>query len=356
VIETSHVSEPEGSLAAVRLEQFTGDGDAEDRRGWHSAFYCGYRDDQCRRPGDTTPGSVVTSIVIAAHNEAAVIGRCLDAVLADGVAGEFDVTVVANGCTDDTARVAAARPGIRVLDLPRAGKVAALNAGDAVAIGYPRIYLDADIVIPAVGIRALRDALACPGSLPSSSVLAATARRELDVSRSSMLVRSYFAINSRLPVFRNALFGRGVIALSAEGRSRFGCFPDVVADDLFLDSLFTQTEKREVDSVSARVTAPRRTRDLIRRLVRVRRGNASMRAALAIGSGPNGAGRPAARTSWLRDVALRQPNLIPAATCYAAITLTAAVLARLPRRPGNAWGRDDSSRQNTDSGAVDGRP
>jgi glycosyltransferase involved in cell wall biosynthesis len=296
----------------------------------------------------------MTSIVIAAHNEAAVIGRCLDALLTGGVAGEFDVTVVANGCTDGTARVAAARRGVRVLDLPNAGKVAALNAGDAVAIGYPRIYLDADIVIPAAGIRALRDALAGVSEAPSSRVLAATARREVDVSRSPILVRSYFAINSRLPVFRNALVGRGVIALSAEGRSRFDQFPNVDADDLFLDSLFTSAEKREVESVSAQVTAPRRTRDLLRRLVRVRRGNASMRAALPIGTGPRGAGRHAARTSWLHDVALRKPTLIPAATCYAAITLTAAILARLPRRPGNAWGRDDSSRQ-TDLGAADGQ-
>jgi glycosyltransferase involved in cell wall biosynthesis len=287
----------------------------------------------------------VTSIVIAAHNEAAVIGRCLDAVLADAVPGEFDVTVVANVCTDDTARVAAARPGVRVVDLPGAGKVPALNAGDAVAVGYPRIYLDADIVIPAVGVRALRDALAFPSATHATHVLAVTARRELDVSRSPLLVRSYFAINSRLPVFRNALFGRGVIALSAEGRGRFDRFPDVVADDLFLDSLFTGVEKREVGSVSARVVAPRRTRDLLRRLVRVRRGNASMRAALAASSGIRDTGRRRARTSWLRDVALRDPSLIPAAACYAAITFAAAVLARLPQRPGAAWGRDDSSRQ-----------
>ena len=107
----------------------------------------------------------MTSIVIAAHNEAAVLGRCLDAVLTGAAPGEFDVTVVANGCTDATAEVATARPGVRVLDLPAAGKVGALNAGDAVAVGYPRIYLDADIVIPATGIRVLRDALDSAGML-----------------------------------------------------------------------------------------------------------------------------------------------------------------------------------------------
>ena len=282
----------------------------------------------------------MTSIVIAAHNEAAVIGRCLDA-LYDGTPGEFDVTVVANGCTDATVPIAAARPGVRVLDLPNPGKVAALNAGDAVAVGYPRIYLDADVVISAAGIRALCDTLSISNESPGASVLAVTARREVDVSRSPLLVRCYEAINTRLPAFQNALIGRGVIALSAEGRDRFDQFPEVINDDLFLDSLFTTTEKREVSSVSTRIAAPRRTRDLLRRIVRVRRGNASMRAALTA----QGAARRTAPMSWLRDVAMRDPTLIPAATCYAAITLTADILARLPQRHGDAWGRDDSSRE-----------
>jgi glycosyltransferase involved in cell wall biosynthesis len=300
----------------------------------------------------------VTSIVIAAHNEAAVIGRCLDALLAGAGQGEFDVTVVANGCTDATAQVAAARPGVRVLDLPQPGKVGALNAGDAVAAGFPRIYLDADIVISADGVRALRDALTAPGASAAERVLAVTSRRELDLSRSPLLVRAYYAIHSRLPVFADALFGRGVIALSAEGRARFDSFPDIVADDLFLDSLFAGAEKREVRSVSSRIAAPRRTADLVRRLVRVRRGNASLRQRPArAGAGPEI--RPVARTSWLRDVALRNPGLVPAAACYAAITLLAASLARLPAQHGGTWGRDESSRaaegQPSDARAADGR-
>jgi glycosyltransferase involved in cell wall biosynthesis len=290
---------------------------------------------------------LVTSIVIPAHNEAAVVGRCLDAVLAGAVAGEFDVTVVANGCSDATVGVASARAGVRVLDLPGAGKVAALNAGDAVAVGFPRVYLDADIVIGAAGVRALGDAL-----VPGGGVLAVTARRVVDVSRSPLLVRWYYAVNSRLPVFTDALFGRGVIAVSEQGRGRFGEFPDVVADDLFLDSLFAPGEKREVESVSSRVAAPRRTGDLLRRLVRVRRGNAAMRAALAAADGGAGGGRGGGRGSWAR-VVLRDPALIPAGVCYAGLTLAACVLARFPQRPGT-WGRDDSSRQDDyDPGSLE---
>lgn len=279
----------------------------------------------------------MTSIVIAAHNEAAVLGRCLDTLLAEAAPGEFDVTVVANGCTDDTAAVAAARSGVRVVDLTTAGKAAALNAGDAVAAGFPRVYLDADIVLTTAAIRALADTL-------GGTALAATVGRRLDLTGRPLLVRAYFAVHGRLPVFRDGLFGRGVVALSEAGRARFGRFPELVADDLFLDSLFTQAEKRHVTSYAARVATPRRTGDLVRRLVRVRGGNAAMRAASATGEVAAPV-RSAARLSWLRDVVLPRPWLAPAAVCYVAITVAAAVAARRAGDGGAAWGRDESSRQ-----------
>jgi glycosyltransferase involved in cell wall biosynthesis len=269
------------------------------------------------------------SVVIAAHNEAAVIGRCLDALLAESPGG-LDITVVANGCSDETAAVAARRPGVRVLDLAEPGKANALNAGDRAAHGFPRVYLDADIVLPPGAVPALAAAL------DSGPALAVVPRREFDLSGRPLAVRAFYAINSRLPAYRNALFGRGVIALSAAGRSRFETFPGLIADDLFLDSLFTDAEKRQVDTVVSRIATPRRTRDLVRRLTRVRAGNAAMRAA-----GPSV--RPAVRSSWLRDVVLPRPWLVPAGACYAALTLTAALLAR--RAPATSWGRDESSRE-----------
>ncbi len=215
----------------------------------------------------------MTSVVIAAHNESTHIGYCLDELLRDARPGEFDVTVVANGCTDDTAQVASARPDVRVIELEQAGKAPALNAGDRVAVGFPRIYLDADIVIHTSVARAVRDALEHDPSHP----LAAFPVREIDTSASDRLVRDYYAINSRLPVFRTGLFGRGMIALSEQGRRRFDDFPTVVADDLFLDSLFTTSEKLLVETVATVVVAPVSIKPLLDRLVRVRRGNARLR-------------------------------------------------------------------------------
>lgn len=289
----------------------------------------------------------MTSVVIAAHNEAGVIGRCLDALLSEAAPGDLDVTVVPNGCTDMTAAIARAR-NVRVVEVAQANKAAALNAGDEAAVGFPRIYLDADIVVTTADARAVSESVsgvpkADPPHGNGAQVLAAVPRRKLELAGRPWPVRAYFAVNSRLPVFDGGLFGRGMIALSEAGRARFDRFPDMVADDLFLDSLFTEAEKVCVDEVVTTVAAPRRTRDLVRRLVRVRRGNAAMRRAggerhLAIEV------RPSDRMSWLWDVVRPNPWLAPAGLVYAGISLIAAVLAKRLPESDTTWQRDDSTR------------
>lgn len=166
----------------------------------------------------------------------------------------------------------------------------------------------------------------------------------LDLKGSPLAVRAFYAINSRLPVYRDGLFGRGVIALAEQGRARFTQFPNMVADDLFLDSLFAATEKCQVDQVTATICTPRTTRDLLRRLIRVRAGNAAMRAAAGSANAPATV-RRAARLSWLADVVLPRPWLLPAALCYVTLTLVASHLARQVNDAPTSWGRDESSRQ-----------
>jgi hypothetical protein len=112
--------------------------------------------------------------------------------------------------------------------------------------------------------------------------------------------------------------------------------------------------------VTVKIAAALRTRELLRRPARVPRGNASMRGALAAAEDIYGAACRGARTSWLRDVVLRSPALISTATCYATITLTAAMMATLPPRLGNSTGGRDNSRRRDDyqahsTEAADGR-
>ncbi|GIG60865.1 hypothetical protein Lfu02_52370 [Longispora fulva] len=253
------------------------------------------------------------SILIPAHNDAAGLARLLPR-----LAG-LDVTVIANGCADDTAEVARAA-GVRVIELAEASKAAALNAGDAAATGFPRIYLDADVQVTAEGIAALIRAFDDP------RVYAATLRRKLAVAGRPLALRGYFAIQARLPLYRRALFGRGVVAVSEAGRARFDTFgglaarapqaglaadasaQEIIADDLFLDRLFTDAEKAVADGDSVVDTA-RGTAELVGRLSRVRAGTAQQ-------------GATGSRTAWLRLAAPR-PWLWPAALCYVAITVAA---------------------------------
>lgn len=276
----------------------------------------------------------MVSIVIAAHNEEAVIGACLDALRSDAAGADAEVIVSANGCSDRTADIARGRGAI-VIDRPEAGKPGALNAADAIATDFPRIYLDADIRVPEGGVAALQRML-------DARTLAVVPRRRVDVSGRPLAVRCYFAINERLPVFRDGLFGRGMIALSREGRSRFAEFPPMIADDLYLDSQFSAAEKAEARDVEVVVEAPRTTKALVNRLVRVRRGNAEMRTAATAGRLTVNV-RASDKWAWLRDVVVPHPRLAFAAVPYLAITLAAAWRAR--RQPaGSSWGRDDSTR------------
>src|SRR5690349_17015586 len=102
------------------------------------------------RAGDTP-----ASVVIPAHNEGTVIERCLDALFGGIDPAALDVVVACNGCVDDTAqRARLSGHPVRVLELGQASKAAALRAGDEAARYFPRLYLDADVVL--AGPSALR--------------------------------------------------------------------------------------------------------------------------------------------------------------------------------------------------------
>jgi hypothetical protein len=289
-------------------------------------------------PG-TQPRPARASVVVAAHDEEQVIGRTLNALLSDTDPGELEVVVVANGCTDRTVERARQFAGVTVLECERPSKTEALRAGDRAAVAFPRVYLDADIPATGATVRRLCAALDGPGR-----PLVAVPSRHVEVAGRPWPVRAYTAVHRRLPVFERGLFGRGMIALSEAGRGRFTDFPDIVADDLFLDSLFTDEERVQLPDVATTVEAPLRTGDLVRRLVRVRRGNAELRRT-APGRQAGPGVRRSDRGAWLREVVLPRPWLAPAAVVYVALTGWAALQARrVPPSGAAAWGRDASTR------------
>jgi glycosyltransferase involved in cell wall biosynthesis len=87
------------------------------------------------------------SIIIPAYNEERYLLRCLDSIAAQ-VERPFEVIVVDNNSSDDTAAVARAYPFVRVVHESRQGRVFARNAGFAAAAGGILARIDADAVLP----------------------------------------------------------------------------------------------------------------------------------------------------------------------------------------------------------------
>ena len=156
---------------------------------------------------------VPVSVVVPAHNEEAVIGRCLTALLAGADEGELDVVVVCNGCRDRTAEEARrAAPSATVLEIPVASKVAALNAGDRVARYFPRFYVDADVELPVAAVRQVASVLR------RGPVLCAAPKPFFDLAGRSWPIRAFYDVWKEIPYRALDMVGSGVYALSEEGR------------------------------------------------------------------------------------------------------------------------------------------
>jgi glycosyltransferase involved in cell wall biosynthesis len=293
-------------------------------------------------PEPVTGGAsrALASIVIPAHDEAAVIERCLDALFAGTRAGELEVIVVCNGCRDETAAVArgSGHP-VQVIELTESSKIAALRAGDLATNVFPRLYVDADVVLPGPSARAVALRLA-------AGALAARPPIFYETASCSHLVRSYYRARARMPAVMRSLWGAGVYGLSAEGRARFDVWPELRADDVWIDRQFERDEVEIVDCDPVTVAVPLRTSDLLRVLPRTYRGKAS--GAPDSGVDERVSATTASAVADLRRLAASGPRGAIDAAVYASFALGARASVALDRRRGRAsahrWERDNSSR------------
>ena len=284
---------------------------------------------------DPAPATGFT-VVIPAHDEEAVIGRCLDAFVHDLHVGEARVVVAANGCRDDTVMIARQFPDVQVLDLPRASKTAALNAADEALDGFPRIYLDADIVVTAAALRAVVAALDGPGAR------VAAPRIRFVLEHRPRAVRMFYTVYQQLPYVRDALIGLGFYGLSEAGRERVGRFPDITADDLYVDRMFTGAERSIVDGEFFEVEVPRTLRDLVAVRVRTVRGARALarhEPAVAFASSTR------STVGALGGVVRRDPGMLPSVLVYGGVMVAARLkLAGREHSGGTPWERDGSTR------------
>lgn len=224
-------------------------------------------------------GAPSFTVIIPAHNEEAVIARCLTKLLSGAPADHrMQVIVAANGCKDRTAQIARdVAPRAIVLDIEKGSKTGAMNLANKQAEHFPRIYLDADVQCDYASLAAVASVLKEPG------VMAASPRLDLDLSRSSLWVQAYYRVWLTLPYITNAMVGSGCYGLSQAAYDRIGDFPEIIGDDIWVHSRFPARERRNIARdaegrpVSVLVSPPRRLIDQIRVETRRRLGNEQVR-------------------------------------------------------------------------------
>lgn len=275
-------------------------------------------------------------IIVPAHNEENVIERCLGSLLSSAEPDDVQVWVVANACTDNTAKLARRfGRGVNVIETDVPSKTHALNLGDSAASRFPRFYIDADVIFTTEGLHCLSLALKEP------SILAVSPAVDFDYTHRPWTVRAYYEVWRRLPYNHTGIGGAGVYALSAVGRQRFGTFPDITGDDAFVRMHFAPHERKTVNACKSIVSPPTTLKSVVDIKTRSHFGNVELRRRYS--------------HLWENEhinhkAALlrlgRQPRWWPALCVY--LYVKALVRARVRRRyrrgEHRIWERDDSSR------------
>lgn len=189
------------------------------------------------------------SVIIPSNNEESCIQACLHAILAQtGLPSDhaIQVIVAANGCDDQTVPLAkemtpafkAAGFALVVLEIALGNKINALNIAETHATYPNRVFLDADVVIGPEILSELSEILDQSAPIYASGTV-------LIPPPESIISRAYAKVWVNLPFVRNGVPGIGLYALNAAGRSRWGAFPDIYADDRFVRLQFAPHERHK---------------------------------------------------------------------------------------------------------------
>jgi hypothetical protein len=209
---------------------------------------------------------------------------------------------------------------------------------------FPRLYIDADVVLTGADARRLAAALERPG------VMAAAPERELPLVDSDWRVRAFYRVWLKLPTVHQGLFGRGAVAVSEAGHARLATLPPLMADDLASSLAFAPDERAVVTEVRAVIRPPRSWPDLMRRRIRAMTSTAQLEHQQATGAvpvvGDKSSGAARTSTADLRAVLRAEPSLLPSALVFVVTAVLARKAARKVVRAGDfgTWLRDESSR------------
>lgn len=279
--------------------------------------------------------AVRASIVIPAHNEASVIGRCLTSVLQSAYKGEFAITVVCNGCTDNTAAIVRQYfPEVTVIETAVASKIHALNLADSGNRIYPRIYLDADLEVTSSSLRSLI------APLLNSEFFVSCGNMHVYTNRSSYVVQAFYNIWQHNSYLSSGKFG-GVFAISEKGAERLGEFPNVTNDDEYVKQLFKSHERAHVENCVFQMSAPHTLSGLVKIRTRAIRGTLELQ---KLGYASNDSLAAGSLVDIMKKM-LGRPSLWLPLPIYIVISTWIRVKVLLTGQYNNrAWERDESSR------------
>jgi cellulose synthase/poly-beta-1,6-N-acetylglucosamine synthase-like glycosyltransferase len=247
------------------------------------------------RPRARAPLFVPVSVIVAAHDEERIIADKVDNIRSSGYPRDLlEVVVVSDGSTDGTVRRARDAAADVVLDLPRVGKLRALNAAVAHSSGAILAFTDADSVLPPATLGELVANFSDPE-------VGAVAANEVHITGGDGGVGRGEGLYWRYEQKLKQLEDRVGSAVSASGRlyaMRRDVFePSTLVtgtDDFVLSTQAVRAGKRIAFDAEARVlvAAPEDSGTELRRKVRVM--NRGMRAAISLATS-----LPRARTMYL---------------------------------------------------------
>lgn len=284
------------------------------------------------------------TVLIPAHDEEHTIGACLRSM--EPSPPECQTIVICNACSDATAAAArGASSTVRLIETEQPGKWNAINLGLAAAGPGPVIIVDADVRIDRTSLGALASVLS------AGPIKAASPAVAIELNGADAWVQAYYRVFQQHGYLAQGVGASGVYGLSARGREEIGSFPDVIADDGYVRSFFSDQEQCRVFAdcdgrpVQAIVRPPKRLSELLRTEARWRAGDRQVRLLIS-------RARPA--TTWTaKRSAGRSPRFHPKGPFgpldlirYVCIKVMGRLLLWRNRVRGkdDVWYRDSSSR------------
>lgn len=178
------------------------------------------------------------SLIVCAHNEAAAIGAKLENLCAlDYPSDRLELIVASDGSSDGTEdRVRAYADRVRLLALPRRGKIPTLNAAVAEAQGEILVFSDANSMYARDALRALVRPFAAPevGGVAGDQRYSGSSRDD-EGARGE---RTYWDLDRRLKQWqsRSGSVTSSTGAIHAVRRGLFAPVPPGVTDDFWIST------------------------------------------------------------------------------------------------------------------------